>query len=46
MKQGKLRAVMSFTVDSKDLHKIQKIIEFAEGLNVVVDYKSLNTVFR
>lgn len=46
MKQGKQRAVMSFTVDNKDLHKIQEIIDFAKGLNVVVDYKSLNTVFR
>lgn len=46
MKQGRQRAVISFTVDNKDLHKIQEIIDFAKGLNVDVVYKSLNTVFR
>lgn len=46
MKQYKQRAVMAFTVESKDLNKIQKIIDFAKGIDVAVDYRSLKMVYR
>lgn len=46
MKQYKQRAVIAFTVESKDINKIQKIIDFAKGIDVAVDYRSLKMVCR
>lgn len=40
------RATIVITVPSKDLDKIQKVLDYTKGLGADVSYKSLKSVTR